>query len=115
MRITPCTLYFPLVSDPNANAVTAPLSRLPQSLAQLYQSSLTFWAGQLTQLQAQLASLEASPVESYSFSGGEGQQSAKRRDLDQVMKAVTHAERQYGYYWKKLNGYGNVNLTLRRR
>jgi hypothetical protein len=31
------------------------------------------------------------------------------------MDAVSHAEKMYGYYWKKCNGYGNVNMTLRRR
>ncbi len=57
----------------------------------------------------------ASPVESYSFSGGEGQQSAKRRSLSELMEAASHAEKMATYYWRKLNGYGNVAMTLRRR
>jgi hypothetical protein len=103
------------MSDPNSSAVANPLSRLPSDLYTLYQERLTFWADRITALEAQLVMLEASPVESYSFSGGEGQQTAKRRDLDQVMGAASHAEKMYGYYWKKVNGYGSVNMTLRRR
>jgi hypothetical protein len=59
--------------------------------------------------------LEASPVGSYSFSAGEGQQQAKRRSYKEVADSYAHAERMYGYYWKKCNGYGLVNITLRRR
>ena len=107
---------YPLdVSDPNSSAVVNPLSRLPATLSALYLSRLTVWATKLTELESQLEMLMASPVESYSFSAGEGQQQAKRRDLKQVMDAVSHAEKMYGYYWKKCNGYGNVNMTLRRR
>jgi hypothetical protein len=69
----------------------------------------------ITLYEAQLEALLVSPVESYSFSAGEGQQQAKRRDLEQVQRALSHEERMYGYYWKKLNGYGLVNATLRRR
>jgi hypothetical protein len=103
------------LSDQSQPTTAATLSRLPTTLAQFYQQQLAYWQGQLQALQSQLTMLMASPVESYSFSGGEGQQSAKRRDLQQVQKAVIFAERQYGYYWKKLYGYGNVNMSLRRK
>ena len=95
--------------------VRAPLSRLPQTLYQLYTNQLAYWDTQVTALRTQLTSLMSSAVESYGFSGGQGQQSAKRRNLREVQEALTYAERQYGYYWKRLNGYGNVNMTLRRR
>jgi hypothetical protein len=94
---------------------TVALSRLPTTLRDFYFAQMTYWQNQLAALQSQLTSLMSSPVESYTFAGGQGTQSAKRRDLDQVQKSVIFAERQYGYYWKKLYGYGNVNLTLRRR
>jgi len=91
------------------------LSVLPTTVYQLYQQQYSYWTTQLTALQAQLTMLMASPVESYTFSGGEGQQSAKRRDLKQVQDAVIFAERQVGYYFGKLYGRRNTNLTLRRR
>ncbi len=94
---------------------TTSLSRLPTTLAQLYQARHEFWAARVTALEAQMATLEASPVESYSFSGGEGQQSAKRRSLSELMEAASHAEKMATYYWRKLHGYGNVAMTLRRR
>ena len=91
------------------------LSVLPTTLYQFYQQQFTYWQNQLSALQAQLTALMASPVESYTFSGGQGSQSAKRRDLKQVQDAVIFAERQYGYYFGKLYGRRNTNLTLRRR
>lgn len=94
---------------------TTSLSRLPSTKAALYQRMLALWDAQITALTAQLTKLMESPVESYSFSGGEGQQSAKRRDLEQVQSALSRAEKEYQYYWNRLNGYGNMTMTLRRR
>lgn len=94
---------------------TTSLSRLPTTIAQLYQQQLEFWENQMSLLSTQMAKLMETPVESYSFSGGEGQQTAKRRDMKQVQDALSYAEKQYGYYWRKLHGYGNVTMALRRR
>ncbi len=91
------------------------LTRLPTDLRTLYTTQYNYWNTQLTALQTQLTALMASPVESYSFAGGQGNQSAKRRDLEQVQRAVKFAESQVTYYWRKLNGYGIVNVGLRRR
>ena len=62
------------MSDPNSNAVVNPLSRLPAVKSALYVKLATFWSARVDALNAQLVMLEASPVESYSFSAGEGQQ-----------------------------------------
>jgi hypothetical protein len=94
---------------------TTSLSRLPTTIAQLYQARYTFWTAQLALLEAQVAKLMESPVEQYYFAGGDGQQQARRRDLDQVSNALSRAEKMANYYWRKLHGYGNVSMVLRRR
>lgn len=103
------------MSDPNSNAVVNPLSRLPQTLSQLYTARYNSCLTRIALYETQLAALLVSPVESYSFSAGEGQQQAKRRDLKQVQRALSHEERMAEFYWKKCNGWGMTNLTLRRR
>lgn len=103
------------MSDPNTNAVANPLSRLPRDVNSLYQQQLAFWYAKLTEYQAQITALLVSPVESYTFAGGQGTQSAKRRDLEQAQRGLEHCEARYLYYWRRLNGYGNVSIVLRRR
>lgn len=92
-----------------------PLSRLPTDKRNLYLLRLTSIDARLTALEKQYDSMMASPVESYSFSAGEGQQQAKRRSLKDVADQIQYWTSQYNFYWNKLNGYGNVTLTLRRR
>lgn len=92
-----------------------PLSRLPTDKATLYLTRLNSINARLTALEAQYDSMMASPVESYTFAGGQGQQSAKRRPLKDVADQIQYWTTQYNYYWNKLNGYGNVTMTLRRR
>ena len=102
-------------SDPAEQTTQTSLSRLPTSSVALYQKLLTFWTAEVDKYSAQLDALLASPVESYTFAGGQGTQSAKRRDLEQAQRGLEHAIAQQLYFWRKLYGYNNVNMALRRR
>ena len=66
-----------------------PLSRLPTDIYNWYKAQMLIWFNRMTSYQTQIDTLLASPVESYTFSGGQGQQSAKRRDLEQAQRAAS--------------------------
>ena len=106
---------YPFDDAPVPVTQNTPLSVLPTTIYQQYTTQMNFWQAQMTAYQTQITALLASPVESYTFSGGQGSQSAKRRSLESAQKGLEHAESRYLWYWKKLNGYGNVAMALRRR
>lgn len=53
--------------------------------------------------------------ESYRFDDGAGSQQEKEKALTDIRKSISDLERQYDYYYRKLNGCLNVNIVQRRR
>ena len=106
---------YPFDDAPVPVTQHTPLSVLPTDKYNWYKTQMLFWQSQMAAYQAQITALLVSPVESYTFSGGQGSQSAKRRSLESAQKGLEHCESRYNFYWCKLNGYGNVAMALRRR
>lgn len=110
------------MSDPILTPSRTTLSRLPSDKRAYYLERCTYWKGIVDKAEAALSALLVDPdtgatltLDSYSFAGGNGQQSAKKRDIEAIQRAIAASEKQYGYYYSKLYGTGNVNMQLRRR
>jgi len=111
-----------VMSDPILNPTRTTLSSLPSDKRAYYTERCTYWKGIIDKLEASLTALLVDPdtgaaltLESYSFAGGNGQQSGKKRSPDELQRNIERAEKLYGYYYSKLYGTGNVNMQLRRR
>jgi hypothetical protein len=110
------------MSDPVLNPTRTTLSILPADKRAYYLERCTHWKDIVVKLEAALDALLTDPdtgaaltLESYSYAGGNGQQSGKKRSPEEISRSIAAAEKQYGYYYSKLYGGGNVNMSLRRR
>lgn len=81
-----------------------------------YQSYIATWKTRLTAVQAQITQLLANPVESYSFSAGDGSnQQTSRRKLQTLTEEEDRLISRIEKYARLLYGGGVISLDLRRK
>lgn len=87
---------------------------LPNVKKQFWLKRLTYWEAELAKLDEAMmnATLE---VEEYRLNTGEGMQQTKYRDLEKLQKQITKAEYMIDWIINKLNGWGLMNMNLRRK
>jgi len=103
-------------SIPSDPVTVGPLTNLPTTTYQLYQSLYTYYTSIVTNLQVQLTARTLDqPINAYSFNAGEGSQSTTRMTIKELGAALTWAVEQQLYYYRKMHGRGLMTMGLRRR
>ena len=102
------------MSDPNL--LPPSLSSLAPQQKSRYLALYNFWLGIETNLQAQItARTLGQPINSYTFSAGEGSQTTSRMTIKEMMDALTRVEGMVRLYAQKVYGRGLMSHMLRRR